>query len=191
VIFRERYFQVFLLVSSQVGKTVGVPRGLLRFLVLKMLSEKPMSGTEIAEQIEKQTMGRWKPSPGSIYPLLAWMLKKGFTKDSLKEGGLKRYTFTAEGSKFLNRQIEHGQDFLNKLEFLLPILIRGLQFGPYDEKLRETREPAGQLVNAFMAIRHNLKDLSQKDTKELAEALEECSERLEKIAQKLEEKRKN
>jgi DNA-binding PadR family transcriptional regulator len=174
-----------------VGKTVGVPRGLLRFLVLKMLSEKPMSGTEIAEQIEKQTMGRWKPSPGSIYPLLAWMLKKGFTKDSLKEGGLKRYTFTAEGSKFLNRQIEYGQDFLNKLEFLLPMLIGGLQFGPCNEKLRETRELAGQLVNAFMAIRHNLKDLSQKDTKELAEALEECSERLEKIAQKLGEKRKN
>lgn len=179
------------MVSSRMGKTVGVPRGLLRFLVLKMLSEKPMSGTEIAEQIEKQTMGRWKPSPGSIYPLLAWMLKKGFTKDSLKEGGLKRYTFTAEGSKFLNRQIEHGQDFLNKLEFLLPMLIEGLQFGPCNEKLRETREPAGQLVNAFIAIRHNLEDLSQKDTKELAEALEECSERLEKIAQKLGEKRKN
>ena len=165
---------------------MGVPRGLLRFLVLKMLSEKPMSGTEIAEQIEKQTMGRWKPSPGSIYPLLAWMLKKGLTKDSpIKEGGLKRYTFTAEGSRFLNRQIEHGQDFLNKLEFLLPMLIEGLQFGPYDEKLRETREPAGQIVNAFSAIRDNLKDLSQEDIKELAKALEECSEKLEKIAQKL------
>ena len=55
------------MVSSLAGKTVGVPRGLLRFLVLKMLSEKPMSGTEIAKQIEEQTGGRWKPSPGSIY----------------------------------------------------------------------------------------------------------------------------
>ncbi len=184
------YFGCSCLISNQVGRTLGVPRGLLRLLVLEMLSEKPMSGTEIAKQIEKQTGGRWKPSPGSIYPLLAWMLEKGFTKESLKEGGLKRYALTAEGSKFLNRQIEHGQDFLNKLEFLLPMLIGGLQFGQYNEKLRETRGPAGHLVTAFMAIRRNLKDLSQKDTKELAQALDECSERLEKIAQKLGEKRK-
>ena len=65
-----------------------------------------MSGTEIAEQIYEQTGGRWKPSSGSIYPLLAWMLNKGFTKESIKgEEGLKRYTFTDEGSKFLNKQI--------------------------------------------------------------------------------------
>ena len=62
------------------GRTLGVPRGLLRFLVLKMLSEKPMSGTEIIEEIQTQT-GSWKPSPGSIYPLLSWMLKKATPKN--------------------------------------------------------------------------------------------------------------
>jgi DNA-binding PadR family transcriptional regulator len=156
-----------------------------------MLSEKPMSGTEIAEQIEEQTGGRWKPSPGSIYPLLAWMLKKGFTQESLKgEEGLKRYRFTVEGSKFLNKQIELGQDFLNKLEFLLPMLIGGLQFGSCNEKLGAAKEPARQLVNAFMTIRHNLDDLSQKDAEEIAQTLRECSEKLEKIATRLNEKRK-
>ena len=174
------------MVSSRVGKTVGVPRGLLRFLVLKMLSEKPMSGTEIAEQIEEQTGGRWKPSPGSIYPLLAWMLNKGFTKESLKgEEGLKRYSFTVEGSKFLDKQIALGQDFLNKLEFLLPMLIGGLQFGSCNEKLRDAKEPARQLVNAFMAIQHNLDALSQKDAEEIVQTLKECSEKLEKIARRL------
>jgi DNA-binding PadR family transcriptional regulator len=156
-----------------------------------MLSEKPMSGTEIAEQIEEQTGGRWKPSPGSIYPLLAWMQKKGFTKESLKgEEGLKRYSFTVEGSKFLNKQVELGQDFLNKLEFLLPMLIGGLQFGSCNEKLGDAKEPAGQLVNAFITIRHNLDDLSQKDAEEIAQTLRECSEKLEKIATRLKEKRK-
>ena len=73
------------------GGTIGVPRGLLRFLVLRMLSEKPMSGAEIAEKIEAQTSGRWKPSPGSIYPLLAWMLRKGFTEELPKKvEGFKR-----------------------------------------------------------------------------------------------------
>jgi DNA-binding PadR family transcriptional regulator len=169
-----------------VAKTVGVPRGLLRFLVLKMLSEKPMSGAEIVEQIEKQTGGRWKPSPGSIYPLLAWMLNKGFTKGLPKgEEGFKRYSFTVKGSKFLEKQIELGQDFLNKMEFLLPMFIGGLQFGSSKEKLRGAIEPARQLISAFLAIRHNLNGLSQKDSDEIAQALNECSEKLEKIARRL------
>jgi DNA-binding PadR family transcriptional regulator len=156
-----------------------------------MLSEKPMSGTEIAEQINEQTGGRWKPSSGSIYPLLAWMLNKGFTKESIKgEEGLKRYTFTDEGSKFLNKQIELGQDFLTKMEFLLPMLMGELQFGSCNEKLRDAKEPARQLVSTFMAIRHNLDDLSQKDAEEIIQALNECSEKLEKIARRLGEKGK-
>jgi len=173
------------LVSNRIGKTVGVPRGLLRFLVLKILSEKPMSGAEIAEQIETQTSGRWKPSPGSIYPLLAWMLKKGFTCEEPKtEEGFKRYSFTEKGSDFLNKQIALGQDFMDRMEFLLPMLIGGLQFGSNKEKLRGTIEPARQLVTAFMVIRHNLDLLSQEDTEEIARALKECSNRLDQLARK-------
>jgi DNA-binding PadR family transcriptional regulator len=133
-----------------VGKTTGVPRGLLRLLVLKMLNEKPMSGAEISEQIEKQTNGHWKPSSGSIYPLLAWMHGKG-------------YTFTVQGSKFFEKQIELGKDFLDKMEFLLPMLIGGLQFEPNKKKLRIVVEPARKSISTFMSIRHNLDGLSQKD----------------------------
>ena len=57
--------------NSRKSRSVGVPRGLLKFLVLKMINEKPMSGVEIVEEIEKQT-GSWKPSSGSIYPLLSF-----------------------------------------------------------------------------------------------------------------------
>jgi DNA-binding PadR family transcriptional regulator len=173
------------LVSNQMGKTVGVPRGLLRFLVLKMLSEKPMSGAEIAEQIEKQTGGRWKPSPGSIYPLLAWMLKKGFTKESpKKEEGFKRYSFTVQGSKFLEKQIEIGEELLTKIEFLLPILIGGVQFGLDEEKLQANLEPARQLISALMFIRHNQDELSQKDTQEINQAMNDCAKKLEQITGK-------
>jgi DNA-binding PadR family transcriptional regulator len=169
-----------------VGKSTGVPRGLLRFLVLQMLKEKPMSGVEIVEDIEKQTGGRWKPSPGSIYPLLAWMLDKGFTKESPKEEeGFKRYSFTVQGSKFLEKQIENGQDFLNKMEFLLPLLIGGVQFGSSKEKLGVTVDSAMQLMSVFMFIRHNPDGLSQKDACEIAQALNECSEKLERFAQRL------
>ena len=166
------------------GKTTGVPRGLLRLLVLKMLNEKPMSGAEISEQIEKQTNGHWKPSSGSIYPLLAWMHDKGFTKESPKANDdLKRYTFTVQGSKFFEKQIELGKDFLDKMEFLLPMLIGGLQFEPNKEKLRIVVEPARKLISTFMSIRHNLDGLSQKDAEDIAQTLEVCSKKLEKFPQ--------
>jgi DNA-binding PadR family transcriptional regulator len=182
---------VLWLVSTRVGKTVGVPRGLLRFLVLKMISEKPMSGAEIVQEIKEQTGGCWKPSPGSIYPLLAWMLTKGFTEESLEgEERFKRYSFTDEGRKFLDRQRELGQDFLTKMEFLLPMLIGGPQFGSRNEKLQDAKEPARQLVSAFMAIRHNLDNLSQKDAQEIVQALKECSKKLEEISKRLKEKSK-
>ena len=159
---------------------MGVPRGLLRFLVLKMLSEEPMTGAKIVEQIKKQTGGRWKPSSGSIYPLLAWMLKKGFTKELPREEyGYKRYSFTDKGNKFLEKQMELGQDFFKQIEFLLPMLIKGLQFGLCKEKLRSVVEPAMQLISAFMSIRQNLDELSQRDAEEIAQALRVCSKKLE------------
>jgi DNA-binding PadR family transcriptional regulator len=165
-------------------RTLGVPRGLLRFLVLKMLSEKPMAGTEIVKEIEAQTNGRWKPSPGSIYPLMAWMLKKGFTRELPNNPeGLKRYSFTPAGHKFFEKQIKLNQDFMKKMEFLTPILVGGPQIGPDQEKLAKIREPAQRLLQTFLTITNNLEKLSEKDAKEITEALRECLEKLAEIAQ--------
>jgi DNA-binding PadR family transcriptional regulator len=165
-------------------RTLGVPRGLLRFLVLKMLSEKPMAGFEIVEQIEAQTNGRWKPSPGSVYPLLGRMLKEGFTKElSENQAGLKRYTFTLAGRRFLEQQVKRNQDFMRKLEFLTPMLVGGLQLGPNQEKRAKIREPARRLLQAFLAITNNLEKLSEEDTSKIAHALKDCSEKLGGIAQ--------
>jgi DNA-binding PadR family transcriptional regulator len=45
-------------------------RGWLRPTVLKILEDKPMNGIEIMNKIQEMSMGWWRPSPGSIYPLL-------------------------------------------------------------------------------------------------------------------------
>jgi DNA-binding PadR family transcriptional regulator len=47
-----------------------VPRGLLRFYILRLLTEKPMKGYEVITEVEDRTDGFWKPGPGSIYPML-------------------------------------------------------------------------------------------------------------------------
>ena len=63
-----------------------------------------MSGVEIVEEIEQETRGFWKPSPGSIYPLLARLQDKGYTNElSTGESGLKRYVLTDEGKTFFQK----------------------------------------------------------------------------------------
>jgi DNA-binding PadR family transcriptional regulator len=162
-------------------RTAGVPRGLLRFLVIRLLSEKPLSGAEIGEEITRQTMGRWKPSPGSIYPLLAWLRDKSYTRELQKENdGMKRYQLTPEGKKFLEEQVTFGKKFLKKLEFLVPMLVSGIQFDPNYKKFHAIREPARRFAMALLKLRMEVaENLTEPAVKEIGGFLTETVEKLE------------
>ena len=164
----------------------SVPRGLLRFLVLNMLAKKPMAGVEIVEVIEKETAGKWKPSSGSIYPLLAQLYKKGYTAElPIKETGIKRYALTDDGKTFFEKQIHLGQKMLDKLEFIIPLLISRFQFDTNDEKiLSGTREPAKRVVIALLNLRPARQQLTEQDEKKIERILKECADKLEALVQK-------
>jgi DNA-binding PadR family transcriptional regulator len=169
----------------------GVPRGLLRFLVLNMLSKQPMSGVEIVEVIGKETGGRWIPSSGSVYPLLASLHEKGFTNEMpSEEPGIKRYSLTAKGKALFEKQITFGQKLLSKLEFLVPLLIGRFQFDPNDEKiLARTREPAQRVVRTLLDLRAERNyQLTEEDAVEIERILNKCADELEAVVQKIREK---
>jgi len=48
----------------------------LRVWVLQLLERGPMNGAEIMEEMDRMTMGWWRPSPGSIYPLLDQLVEE-------------------------------------------------------------------------------------------------------------------
>jgi PadR family transcriptional regulator len=73
-------------------------RGLLGFLILFLVSKKPMHGQEIANEIGKRK-GE-KPSPGTIYPALRGLKHSGFL-DEQKEGKTIIYSLTPKGKKAL------------------------------------------------------------------------------------------
>lgn len=52
----------------------------LRIWVLSILERTPKNGAELIDEIELMSRGWWKPSPGSIYPLLESLLQEGFVK---------------------------------------------------------------------------------------------------------------
>ncbi|WP_334164246.1 PadR family transcriptional regulator [Phenylobacterium sp.] len=75
--------------------------GEFRLLILAMLAERPRHGYELIKGIEEQFGGAYTPSPGVIYPTLAWLDDSGYAAVEAEDGGRKRYTATAEGLEFL------------------------------------------------------------------------------------------
>ena len=171
-------------------RTAGVPRGLLRFLSLKFLTEKPMSGAEIIEKIEQETCGKWKPSPGSIYPLLALLQDKGYTSESSTvESGMKRYVLTDRGKQFFKEQVKFGQSFLEKLEWLAPMLVGGFHFGTNHENLLYAKESAKRLLETFIEFQAIKESLTKQDVEEIVKILVYSDSQLKKIARRIKGKK--
>ena len=75
-----------------------IPRGFIESFILFLLKEEgPLHGYGIMNRIKERT-GFWKPSPGSIYPALNSMVRKGLIEES-EQGREKRYTLTEKGAR--------------------------------------------------------------------------------------------
>ena len=163
-------------------RTSRVPKGYLRGKVLRLLNEKPMSGAEIMSDIEENTGHRWKPSPGSVYPLLSWLLDSGYTKELADtEAGVRRYELTEEGRNLLaEHEDRRAQD-------------RGARFfGPqFDEWNGSMPENARELAESWHKMRRASYDLRRKLRKEYSETLvseakklvDEFTEKISKLAE--------
>ena len=81
-------------------------RGAIKGSVLRMLAERPMHGYELISEFEERTGGRWRPSPGSVYPTLAQLEDEGLIR-AIDDDGKKRYEVTDAGRTWLD---EHADD---------------------------------------------------------------------------------
>jgi DNA-binding PadR family transcriptional regulator len=82
------------IVTKWLGKVgSSIPRGFSRYYILNLLKEEPMSGKAIINKASLQSSGKWKPSPGLIYPILGRLLQEGL----IKEEGDGRYRITPKG----------------------------------------------------------------------------------------------
>ena len=87
------------------NRTSGVPRGLLRFLVLTMLAKKPMSGVEIVETIDKETGGDGYPAQvQSIRFWLGCMTKVSPTRCPAKKWELNDTRLQLKEKRFLKNK---------------------------------------------------------------------------------------
>ncbi|MDQ6745295.1 MAG: PadR family transcriptional regulator [Actinomycetota bacterium] len=71
-------------------------RGDVRLAILRLLGEAPRNGYGLMQTIEERSGGRWRPSPGSIYPTLAQLQDEELIR-AVEHEGSKRYELTEAG----------------------------------------------------------------------------------------------
>lgn len=78
-----------------------VKRGDVRAAALSLLAEEPRNGYQIIQEIESQSHGVWRPSPGSVYPALQQLEDEGLIRAEEGEGGRKAFHLTDAGRAYV------------------------------------------------------------------------------------------
>ena len=71
-------------------------RGDVRNAALLLIAEQPRNGYQIIQELDNRSGGRWKPSPGAIYPALNQLEDEGLIRLIASEAG-KAYEITDAG----------------------------------------------------------------------------------------------
>jgi len=141
-----------------------------------------MSGAEIMREMEEQTDMRWKPSPGSVYPLLSWLLDSGYTKElSDTEAGVRRYELTDEGKKFLEEEEQRREQDKGSRFF-------GPQFedwgGPIPDEARELVDSWRKMRRAGYALRRKIReDYSDSLAREVKNIVDDFVEKISRLSE--------
>jgi len=157
-------------------------RGHLRYFVLKTINKKKMHGYAIINAFYDATNKRWKPSFGSVYPVLKALEREGLIKSKPKKHGkrvIKIYSITKK-----------GKDRLKILEKNRGLLVNFLKHG---EKARErilnslkkihAIEEVTALKNAFLKVAEKISknELSEEKCEKLKKTILKFAKEIEKV----------
>jgi len=90
-------------------------QGDLKYVILRLLEEKPRHGYEIIKDLEGRFGGSYAPSPGTVYPTLTMLEDLGYARVVPEEGGKKIYEITDEGRKHLAEHSSTVDDIFERI----------------------------------------------------------------------------
>ncbi len=90
-------------------------RGDMKFVILQLISEKPMHGYEVMSALEDECRGFYRPSPGTVYPTLQMLEDQGYVRGQ-EVDGKRVYSITEEGTAFLEENEEHVEDIFGRFD---------------------------------------------------------------------------
>ena len=95
------------------GRMFG--QGDLKYVILRLLDEKPRHGYEIIKELEDRFGGAYSPSPGTVYPTLTMLEDLGYARSTPEEGGRKIYEITPEGRAYLTEHRSTVDDIFDRI----------------------------------------------------------------------------
>ncbi|MFH1663460.1 MAG: PadR family transcriptional regulator [archaeon] len=147
----------------------GREKGLLFLFILNSLNRKPKSGYELIKEIGEKTEGMWKPSKGTVYPVLNHLEEEKLIR--VAEKGMRSkniFELTKKGNKMLVQIKEHKKESGKKIMHLRnlavdifgkeKIEIQGLFF---DLKEAVEKIPQGKKAEAEKILRKTIKELKE------------------------------
>jgi DNA-binding PadR family transcriptional regulator len=88
--------------------------GEVKYVILRLLEEKPRHGYEIMKALEERLGGWYTPSPGTVYPTLQLLEDQGYVR-AVETEGKKVYHITPEGQAFLQEHREFTDDIFDRV----------------------------------------------------------------------------
>lgn len=91
-------------------------QGDVKYVILRLLEEKPRHGYEIIKELESRFGGSYAPSPGTVYPTLTMLEDMGYAR-AVPDGdaGKKVYEITDEGRKYLAEHSSTVDDIFDRI----------------------------------------------------------------------------
>jgi DNA-binding PadR family transcriptional regulator len=102
--------------------------GEVKFVILRLLKEKPRHGYEVIKALEEKLAGCYTPSAGTVYPTLQLLEDQGYVR-VVEEGGKKVYHITPEGEAFLAEHRDTVDDIFDRVRDT----VRDVAGGPMGE----------------------------------------------------------
>ena len=145
--------------------------GDMKYVILKLLRDKPMHGYEVMKELEEHTRGCYKPSPGTVYPTLQWLEDEGLVSCAETEGK-KTYSITDAGRKFLEDNKGTVEDIFDRVEEMIENLLND----PMPDVTRQVGKLVGQVYRTAWRLRDDEGKMG-----EVAKLLERTAAELEKL----------
>jgi DNA-binding PadR family transcriptional regulator len=88
--------------------------GEVKFVILRLLKEKPRHGYEVIKALEEKMGGYYTPSAGTVYPTLQLLEDEGYVR-AIETEGKKVYHVTPEGERYLEQHRDLLDDILDRV----------------------------------------------------------------------------
>lgn len=96
------------------GRWTVFERGDLKFVILRLIAERPMHGYDVMRALEEESCGWYTASAGSVYPTLQMLDDQGYLRT--EEGdGKKIYHITEAGLAYLDDNQEQVDDIFERI----------------------------------------------------------------------------